>query len=171
MPAPRGYTLTEFLVASLMIALVLITLITTYVNGYTMMRRGAIQSWAHYKAHTVLVLMAEKIRPAYTFDVYNTYSANPGAILITGDYVKIVNMYSVTSAFYKSGTTLYFVESDATDNKASSADDLPLVTDLKAGRTFIGLYNQLQLVFHICDPRQTNRVLVSIDAFMTPRNR
>ncbi|MCX7005027.1 MAG: prepilin-type N-terminal cleavage/methylation domain-containing protein [bacterium] len=171
MPAPRGYTLAEFMVASVIIAMVLITLMGVYVNGYAIMRRGAIQTWAQHKANTALALVAEKTRPAYTFNVYTAYSASPGATVVSGNFLKVVNMYSTTAAFYKSGTTLYFVESEATDNKASSADDLPLVTDLKAGNTFIGLDNQVQVFFRVCDPRETNRVLVTIDAFVTSRNR
>jgi len=171
MLTPRGYTLTEFLVASVIIAMILIALVSTYVNGYAIMRRSAVQTWAQHKANAALALVAEKIRPAYTFNVYASYSATPGAGVVSGNFLKVVNMYSTTAAFYKSGTTLYFVESEATDNPASSADDLPLVTDLVAGNTFVGLYNQVQIVYQVCDPRETNRVLVSIDAFVTPRNR
>ncbi len=159
------------MVASVIIAMVLITLISVYVNGYAIMRRSAIQTWAQHKAHVALALVAEKTRPAYTFDIYNAYAASPGTQVISGNFLKVVNMYSVTSGFYKSGTTLYFVESEATDNKNSSTDDFPLVTDLMAGNTFIGMYSQLQVVFRVYDPRETNRVLVSLDAYVTPRNR
>ena len=171
-PAPRGYTLVEFLVASVVIALVLVSLISVYIHGYAMLRRGAVQTWAQHRAHAALTLIGEEVRPAYTFDVFSAYSANPGNEVITGNYLKVVDLYSATSAFYRSGSTLYYVESEATDNKATSTDDVALVTDLMPvpASAFIGLYNRVQVVFRVCDPRETNRVLVAIDSYVTPRN-
>jgi hypothetical protein len=142
-----------------------------YVHGHAMMRRGAVQTWAQHRANAALALMAEKIRPAYTFMIYNSYGANPGGIVVSGNYLKVVSMNLVTSTFYKSGTTIYYVESETTDNKSSSSDDLPLLTDVPGGKAFIGIFNQVQVLFKVRDPRETNRVLVAVDTFLTPRNR
>lgn len=165
-----GYTLTEFLLAGLLVALLLITLMSAYVTSYSMLRRGVVQSWAQQKGYNALGLVLDKVRPGVGCLLYANYGVTPGTNVATGNYLKVFTLACVTSAFYRSGSTLYYVENEEFDNRSTSADDVVLATDLGSDTRFIASYGEVKLLLSIRDPRATNTALVHLDAYVTPRN-
>jgi|GEM_PF-1581648 len=167
---PCAFTLAEFVIASAVVALVLLTLITIYVQSTHALRHTWLRLWAQQRARTALETIAASARQAYQCELYSSYAPSPGKQVSTGNYVRLFHTDGSTCAVYRSGTTLYFVPSEALDNRASSADDIPLLSSLLPEPPFVAGYNQIRVQFTVTDDRATNTTLMAVNTYFTLRN-
>lgn len=166
----RGFTLVEFLVGSVVSLLVLLALIGSFVQGMRMTRHTLTRLWAQHRVRAALETVTSCARPAYAYELYAAYAPTPGAQVTTGNYVRFLYTTGVTSSIYRSGSTLYYVPSEAVDNRASSADDTPLLAGLVPQAVFVGGYNQLKFTAQVCDDQTTNLTLMTVTTYVTLRN-
>lgn len=166
----RGFTLVEFLVASVVSLLVLLALIGSFVHGIRMARHTVKRLWAQHRARAALEVVANCARPAYAYELYAAYAPSPGAQVLTGNYVRFLLTTGATSSIYRSGSTLYYIPSEAVDNRASSADDTPLLAGLAPQAIFVGGYNQLKFMAQLRDDQNTNLTLMAVTTYLTLRN-
>ena len=171
---PRGYSLTEFVMAAFVTSLLIMTLIAMYVTAGDVIRRGAVQTWAQQQANYAISLIGDTFRPAVSFVIYSSYASSRGEPLepgSTGTYCTVFNLYGITSAFYFANSRLYFVTNEATDTRASSSDDVIVMTDVDpAFSKFTYTFNMLDMSLRVLDPRDTSRTLFSTRTQFTPRN-
>lgn len=170
---PPGYSMTEFVMASFVTALLLLTLFALYISCSKLMRRAAIQTWAQQQGTYATHVIQDAFRPAVSFDIYPSYTANPGLPLApggTGTFCTVFNMKGQTSGFYFSGTQLYMVPDVGKDSRPGKSDDIILASSVDVDSRFTFTYNQLDMFFRIFDPQDENRILFTADALITPRN-
>jgi len=167
---PRAFTLAEFVIASAVTALVLLTLITIYVQATHTLRYIWLRLWAQQRARAALETIAASARHAYQCELYSSYAPSPGTQVLTGNYVRFFHTNGSTCGVYRSGTILYFIPSEAQDNRASSADDIPLLSGLLPQPPFIAGYNQIRVQLSVADDRATNTTLMAVNTYITLRN-
>lgn len=164
----RGFTLTEFLVASATTALVIVTLIGVFILGYRLYHSGTLRAWQQQRVNNAMERIADIVRPARDIKIYRTYASslsltNVGAYLFAAGH-------GWSSGVYRSGTTLYFVPNTTTDNRATSTDDVVLVTSVLPSTMFVYTTRWVNVIVALSDPRATNRELLQAVTSVSPRN-
>lgn len=170
---PAGFTLTEFVMASFVTALVLLTIGALYVSCGHIMRRTSLQTWAKQQGMFATHAVQDVFRPAVSFTVFPSYTAQPGPALLpgqTGTYCIVFNLHGHTSGFYFAHNALYFVPDESSDLKPYSGDDIMLATSIAHSAHFTFTYNQLDMYFRIPDPDDPQKSLFSTHSLFTPRN-
>ncbi len=165
---PAGFTLTEFLVASVTASLMLVALIGLYIVGYRLFQGGTVRTWEQQRVNNAMERIADITRPARDVKLYRSYAVSP-ALTNAGAYLFAVGI-GWTSAVYRSGTVLYYVPNTAVDNRNTSTDDVILATSVAPATQFVYTSKYLEVTLALTDPRATNRELIRAVTSIAPRN-
>jgi Tfp pilus assembly protein PilV len=165
---PYGFTLTELLLASVTTSIALFALLSVYLLAFRMYRAGSAQTWQQQRMNEVMERLCEITRPASAMKLYLNYSANPAATNF-GNYLFACGK-GWSSAVYRTDTTLYYVPKTWTDNRSTSADDVPLATSLSAFTTFFYTDTYVRITLAFMDPRAPSNELIRATTSLSPRN-
>ena len=165
----RGFTLTELMIALSVSVMVIFAIISVYLQGYSMLRKGTVQTWAQHQANFAVEQIVDIIRPARNINLYSAYSASPVIANGYGNYVRAYG-YGYTAGVYRSGSTLYYIPDTTADNKNTSTDDVVLASNIMQNSPFILSNFNLNVSISIYDPQEPNTILIDLQTSVKPRN-
>lgn len=163
-----GYTLTEFLVSSLVVAMTMTVLVSTFVFGIKLYKTGIVKTWEQQKMNLSMELIADNVRAAKRLVIYRDY----GTSLVATNFGNYVLCAGTTwsSAVYRAGTTLYYVPDAGKDNRASSTDDRVIASYVYPQTLFRASNYTLFVQLALMEPANTNVLALSAFNFFSPRN-
>ncbi|MCX7848545.1 MAG: prepilin-type N-terminal cleavage/methylation domain-containing protein [bacterium] len=164
----RGFTLTEFLMASIITALVMLALVGVFIVGYRLYHGGTVRAWEQQRVNNAMERIADLLRPARDVKIYRSYGTSLSQTNI-GAYLFAAGA-GWSSGVYRSGTVLYFVPNTVTDNRATSTDDVILVTCVMPATLFCYTTRWIEITLALSDPRATNREVLRAVTSIAPRN-
>ena len=164
----KGYTLTEFLIASAITLLVILTMINFFIQGNSMLYTGCLTTWGQQTANTVSEKVGSLVRPAFNIEVFKEYKSNPD-VSDVGNYLKIYSD-DITSAFYTVNSKLYFVYDTTSDDEDTINDDEVIASNINNTNNFRINGTRLFVKFDYMYPNSTNKKVLSSEVIYEPRN-
>ena len=159
----RGYTLTEFLIASAVISMVMVAVISVQMQGAGMLRLGAVRTWALRRALHASDQVGAVIRLARGCVVLPNYQPNPSTTngVQQGDMLYAWG-YGWTSSLYRIGDTLY-ISNQAAGQQVIAGGVRPQTMFRRSNKC-------VEVMLEFVDPRDNASVLVDAHAGYRPRN-
>ncbi|NLF39139.1 hypothetical protein GX586_06825 [bacterium] len=164
----RGYTLAEFLIASVATSAVLLALVAVYIHGYTIMRSSCARTWAQQRMNASLERIADAVRPAENVFLYQAYG--PGGTPTNFGNCLFTISGKASNRVYRAGSTLYYVPVASHDSLNTSTDDVVLATSLATDTTFRMSNGAVMVTIRIMDGTFTNRQLIGTVTSFSQRN-